>query len=261
MRIPCVWFLSLVALFLIGSAARADGKSEEQAMLLKRFLSEFVEITPGKGDFPESVKLPDGENTRTLAVDHPYRINRYEVPQNLYESVAGRNPSRWKGPRNSVEMVDLGEAIAFCAKATRLMREQGLIGDREEVRLPTAREWEYACRAGATTAYSFGDRAEDLDDYGWHRGNAKGNDPPVGAKKPNAWGLYDMHGYLWEWRLPTPAERKKGEPDSRTGVAFGGAWTADAKGCRCDSMVRVPIMSRRADLGFRCVLVRSRQVP
>ena len=74
-----------------------------------------------------------------------------------------------------------------------------LIGGDQEIRLPTEAEWEYTARAGSTTTYSFGDDVKQLGDYAWSTENAAGNDPPVGAKKPNAWGLYDVHGYLWEW--------------------------------------------------------------
>ena len=111
----------------------------------------------------------------------------------------GTNPSLWTGARNSVEMLSFDEAVRFCQKATELMRAANLINENQVIRLPSEAEWEYVARAGTTTAYSFGDEVAKLDEYGWHTGNASGNDPPVGAKKPNEWGLYDVHGYLWEW--------------------------------------------------------------
>lgn len=187
-----------------------------------------------------------------------FRMNKYEVPQNLYQAVIGVNPSRWGGPRNSVEMVDHAEAKAFCEKVTGLLRDRKLIGADESVRLPTEAEWEYCCRAGSKTAYSFGDDAEKLTDYGWYTGNAAGNDPPVGAREPNDWGFYDMHGYLWEWLADsepqTPADRPADPKKER--VVRGGAWTSTAQECRSDSRKLLPADTRGPDIGLRCVLTR-----
>jgi formylglycine-generating enzyme required for sulfatase activity len=156
---------------------------------------------------------------------------KYEVTQELWQMVMGGNPSKWKGPRNSVEMVSLDEAKKFCGEATRLMAAAGLIKRGEVVRLPTEEEWEFAARAGTKTKYSFGDDAKKLGEYAWFNGNAAGNDPPVGAKKPNAFGLYDMHGYLWEWS--TPDEKQK--LDAKQGVVRGGSWKDEAENLTSDS--------------------------
>ena len=195
-------------------AARADA-SPQTLELLKTFDAEFVQITPGKGGFPASFVMGTETGPATERPAHKvtfagsFSIAKYEVPQNLYEAVMGDNPSKWKGPRNSAEMVSFGDARKFCSKLTGLLCDARILASDEEIRLPTEAEWEYCCRAGTSTAYSFGDSAAKpgdaaaktslLDEFAWHTGNAAGNDPPVGAKKPNAWGLYDMHGYLWEF--------------------------------------------------------------
>src|SRR5262245_24835275 len=173
----------------------------------------------------------------------PYSIAKYEVPQNLWEAVMGINPSRWKGKRNSVEMLSLAEAKEFCDKATELMRAAGLIDKSQSIRLPTEAEWEFAARAGTTTKYSFGDDAAQLGDYGWFTGNAKGNDPPVGAKKPNPWGLYDVHGYLWEW--------------TESGVLRGGSWKDPAEELATVSRRIVEAGLRDDAVGLRCVLTAA----
>jgi len=190
----------------------------QQAELLKSFRDEFVLITPGKGKFRPT--FPFGDNAKA-EMRQAFAVAKYEVPQNLWETVMGSNPSRWKGPRNSVEMLSLADAKQFCAKATELLRAADLIDKTQTVRLPTEAEWEYVARAGTTSKYSFGDDEDKLGDYGWFTGNAKGNDPPVGAKKPNPWGLYDVHGYLWEW---TDASTAAAGSDPQMAVLRGGSW-------------------------------------
>jgi formylglycine-generating enzyme required for sulfatase activity len=211
--------------------------------LLHTFVEELVAITPGEGKFPaELVRAEAGRNgaDQPIKLNGAFAIAKYEVPQNLYEAVTGTNPSRWKGPRNSVEMMNWLEARQFCRRLTTLLRDAGLIDAAEEIRLPTEVEWEYCCRAGTTTQYSFGDAARAagdegnvasvLNQYAWHTGNAKGNDPPVGALKPNPWGLYDMHGYLWEFcsdawvETVAVAPAAAGDASPEQIVIRGGSW-------------------------------------
>ena len=130
-----------------------------------------------------------------------------EVTQGQYRAVTGANPSHFKGSDDlPVEKVSWNDAIAFCNK---LSEREGLkpyyqfgAGSQsggEGYRLPTEAEWEYACRAGSTTRYSFGDDAASLGEFAWFDGNSGSKTHPVGQKRPNAWGLYDMHGNVWEW--------------------------------------------------------------
>jgi len=276
--------MSLAAIFVLTRmTAFAEEKptsvNDVQRKLLKVFSSEFVEITPGKGDFPKSFQMgsangPANERpVRKVTFNYSFSMARYEVPQNLYEAVMGSNPSRWTGPRNSVEMFDVGETLEFCRKLTAMLRMEKLIGADEEIRLPTEAEWEYCCRAGTTTRYSFGDEAQKpgdedklaslLDPYGWHTGNASGNDPPVGALKPNSWGLYDMHGYLWEfvsdhWSddySDAPADgssRSSDKKDARF-VIRSGSWRERFEMLTSTARRAVDVKFKRDDLGFRCV--------
>ena len=166
----------------------------------------------------------------------PFAIAKYEVPQNLWEAVMGSNPSKWKGKRNSVEMLSFDEAQAVLPQGDGA--DAGGEADRSRprsIRLPSEAEWEYARpRRHDDEVFVWRRRQAKLDEYGWHTGNAAGNDPPVGAKKPNPWGLYDVHGYLWEWtdrtaarrRLPTEGGRFAAEVGR---IAAGGSWQAPSR--------------------------------
>jgi formylglycine-generating enzyme required for sulfatase activity len=284
-----VWLVWGSTLLMDLSTVMAQDKPEEQAKpdpaaLLKTFREEFVAITPGKGEFPKSFEMgsmggdPEEQPRHKVKFDYDFHMARYEVPQDLYEAVMGKNPSVWGGPRNSVEMVSHQDALAFCAKATMLLRQAKLIAADEEIRLPSEAEWEYCCRAGTTTTYSFGEKAQTdgdegvkaslLDSYGWHTGNAAGNDPPVGALKPNAWGLYDMHGYLWEyvgdgWHKDyknAPGDGGSWEPNSRElpKVMRGGSWRDPFPLLTSSARWPIPNHAKSDAIGFRCVLAKRK---
>ena len=239
---------------------------------LKLFAEEFVPLTPGAGKFPASFEMgtadgPDEEKpAHAVKLKRPFAVAKYEVTQELYQAVMGKNPSKWTGPRNSVEMVSWQDANDFCKKATAEMRKRKLIKDDEVIRLPTEAEWEYACRAGTKTAYSFGGGSARIGEFCWFKGNSKGYDPPVGAKKPNPWGLYDMHGYVWEWVADGWHADYKGAPadgsawsakDAKQHVVRGGSWNDIADSCRSASRAARAADFKSDTVGFRCV--RSRK--
>ena len=255
---------------LLCSLLAAD-PTPEQTGLLTTFRNEFVVLTPGTDKYPAkftmgSDAIPAASPAHEVTLAGKFAIAKYEVPQNLWQAVMGSNPSRWKGPRNSVEVLTYDDAVQFCEKATALMRAAKLIEPNEQIRLPSEAEWEYAARAGTTTAYSFGDGVDDLGKYGWFTGNAAGNDPPVGAKAANPWGLYDMHGYLWEWTSDVWHDDYRGAPttgaawstggDDSKRVLRSGSWKDKA-----DSLQTAARRGGAKDLrddavGLRCVLSR-----
>lgn len=254
----------LLALFTAGDA--------DADKLLKAFVEELIAVTPGQGKFPKSFVMGDeagpaeGKPAHEVTLAKPFKMAKYEVPQNLYEAVVGTNPARWKGPRNAIEMVNHAEAGAFCGKLTKVLRDRKLIGAKEVVRLPSEAEWEYCCRAGTKTRYHFGNKEADLGEYCWFTGNAAGNDPPVGAKKPNDWGFYDMHGYCWEWCLDgwhdgykdAPADgAARIKPDAKEFVIRGGAWTDKADMCTSAFRAGKPADFRGPHVGIRCVVAEE----
>jgi formylglycine-generating enzyme required for sulfatase activity len=239
--------------------------------ILKRLVDELVPLTPGQGKFSATFIMgsdsgPDKERpAHRVTLKRPFAICKYEVTQELYHVVMGSNPAKWQGPRNSVEMITWADAVEFCKRVTAELQKRKLIAETEQIRLPSEAEWEYACRAGTTTAYSFGDKVEDLGEFSWYKKNAPGNDPPVGVKKPNPWGLYDMHGYVSEWCLDTAHPNYKGAPvdgkawvddkttDRTMRVIRGGSFADEPEVQRCAARQFVPADTRSDRIGFRCV--------
>jgi formylglycine-generating enzyme required for sulfatase activity len=242
---------------------------KEKDRLYKLFVEELVPLTPGKGKFPASFTLgSDGDDFPAsekpavkVTFAHDFALSRYEVTQELYRAVMGTNPAKWKGPRNSVEMVSWDDCNEFCKKLTTELHKRKLIKETEVIRLPSEAEWEYCCRAGTSTRWSFGDKEDDLKDHCWFDKNSKGYDPPVGKKKPNAWGFHEMHGYVWEWTADVWSPDHKGASESgqpRTGkekerVMRGGAFNSPADQTRSATRIGKEKDFKSDAVGFRCV--------
>ena len=141
--------------------------------------------------------LPEEELLHRVTLTQPFYLGVYEVTQLQYVQVMGASPSKFKGPRNPVERVSWDKAAEFCRRLSELPKEK--VAGRV-YRLPTEAEWEYACRAGTSTMFNTGEKLTKQDALfadnrvGWAAKTA-----PVGTYPPNAWGLFDMHGNVWEW--------------------------------------------------------------
>jgi formylglycine-generating enzyme required for sulfatase activity len=153
-------------------------------------------------------KVHDDERPEhKVQITRPFCIGVYAVTQGQYRAVTGKNPSRFRGlDDHPVERVSWNEAIAFCNSLSEraclkpyYRSPSGEVTGGDGYRLPTEAEWEYACRAGSTARYSFGDDATNLGEYAWHSDNSGNKTHPVGQKRPNAFGLYDMEGNVCEW--------------------------------------------------------------
>ena len=138
------------------------------------------------------------ERQHAVTITRDYFLGAFEVTQSQYERVMGRNPSlvQADGANRPVNRVSWNDAVAFCERLSQLPEEKAA---GRTYRLPSEAEWEYACRAGSPDEYAFGNDTRLLGEYAWYAGNSGIDQHPVGQKKPNAWGLYDMHGNAWEW--------------------------------------------------------------
>jgi len=175
-----------------------------------------------------------------VRITKPFYLGVYEVTQAEYEEVTGENPSTFNGAGNPVEQVSWNDATEFCKKLSAK--------EENTYRLPTEAEWEYACRAGTTTRFSFGDDPASLGEYAWHKDNSGGKTHPVGEKKPNTLGLFDVHGNVAEWCVDSWGANR---------VRRGGCWGSTAKYCE-SSKRRRSIPEGRYDFqGFRVVAVPS----
>jgi formylglycine-generating enzyme required for sulfatase activity len=204
----------------------------------------------------------EGPLTR-VTLTRDFFLGATDVTQGQYEAVMGTNPSFFKaaGKDAPVESVTWNDAMSFCQKLTERERAARNLPDGYILTLPTEAQWEYACRAGTTGPY-----AGDLDAMAWYAQNSERTTHPVGAKQPNVWGLYDMHGNVWEWVLDWYGPFPGGSVTDPTGPATGtdrvhrgGSWSNVAADCR--SAVRHgDLASNRSShsLGFRVALISVR---
>ncbi len=210
---------------------------------------------------------PEGEADRNdeegplrwVRISRPFYMGKYEVTQEVWEKVTGANPSNFKGAKRPVETVSWDDCQGFLKKLNALVKGPG------RFRLPTEAEWEWACRAGTRTRFCSGDADAGLDAYAWYGGNPGRAPHPVSTKQPNAWGLHDCHGNVWEWcadrhgaygprRGVFSWETDPGGPAAGSArVARGGAW-GNIGGCRSAARGYGP-PSRRGSIGLRVLEV------
>ena len=201
----------------------------------------------------------DREPQHRVRITRPFYLGKYLVTQEQWEAVMSNNPSHFKGPKNPVENVSWHDCQQFLDKLNAKSRSGG-----GKFVLPTEAQWEYACRAGSMTQYCFGDDESGLGDYAWYGANSGDMTHPVGQKKPNAWGLYDMHGNVWEWCEDwydgdyygkSATDDPTGPITGSSRVSRGGGWHSPA--WFCDSVLRYCFGpgDRSYIRGFRASLV------
>jgi formylglycine-generating enzyme required for sulfatase activity len=232
----------------------------------------------------------DEKPRHRVRITRPFYLGVYEVTQAQYQAVMGVNPSGFSSngrgkdrlvarsaDRYPVEQVSWLDAVRFCNRLSELEGRKPFYeidGDAVRVpdwngpgyRLPTEAEWEYACRGGTTTAFSFGEGEASLGEYGWYEKNSRSRTHPVGEKRPNPFGLFDMHGNVWEWCWDGyAADYYKGSPvddppgpDGASGrVIRGGGWYSGPRYARSADRIRSAPGNRDFYLGFRLARVQS----
>jgi formylglycine-generating enzyme required for sulfatase activity/uncharacterized protein YkvS len=224
----------------------------------------------GKGIILEMVEIPAGsfmmggnqnddeKPIHKVTIKNSFLMSKYPVTQAQYRAIMGDNPSHFKGENNPVERVSWEMAQEFCQK---LSQKTG-----KTYKLPTEAQWEYACRAGSTTEYYFGDDKNKLGEYAWYNENSNSQTHPVGEKKPNNWGLYDMHGNVWEWCEDNwqdnyqnhPADGSALKNNSDLFILRGGSWNNIYNRCRCAFRYRYERAYSNYNYGFRVIGVSPR---
>lgn len=206
---------------------------------------EFCYIPPG------TFMMGEGDVAHQVTISKGFHLGKHPVTQAQWEMVMGENPSHFNGPDLPVERVSWDDCKGFIGRLN-----QG--GGAFQYRMPTEAEWEYACRAGSTTGYCFGDDEGRLGEYAWYGSNSNSQTHPVGQKKPNAWGLHDMHGNVWEWcqdwygDYPTSSVTDPvGASSGSYRVFRGGSWGQGAGRCRSAGRLSLSPGNRHGHLGFR----------
>jgi formylglycine-generating enzyme required for sulfatase activity len=277
-------FLLLLAAGIVSQIIRTAHRAEPAAhpepaasapQIIKTKLGiEMVLIPGGASEMGSDKGAPDEAPMHKVSVS-PFLMDRYEVTQEQFAKLELPDPSHFKNPKSPVDQANWTDAARFCNERSRAEDLQPCYDEKTWVcdfkadgyRLPTEAEWEYACRAGTTTRYSFGDDPQALKDYAWFSENSTKKTHPVGQKRPNAWGLHDMHGNVAEWcndlfdkeyyRSSPERDPRGPETGKREKAVRGGAWSSSADSCRSsyragDASLNDTCLASDA-LGFRCV--------
>lgn len=269
------FFRTLTIAALAGAAAAlsfasAEARAEAPAPSLPAALTvtvggmrmEFVLIRSGSFFMGSDEEAGDGDEAprHKVSLTQPFYLGKYEVTQEQWTELMGGNPSRFKGAKRPVETVSWNACQRFLAK----------FGEKTGLRfaLPTEAQWEYACRAGTDTRWSFGAADAPVGDYAWFRENSGGATHPVGEKMPNAWGLYDMSGNVGEWCSDLYAKHTYAAGDVSDPVGpvpgtggspvwRGGAWGDGPDYLRCAYRNVNGADGAHHGIGLRCVLLVS----
>jgi formylglycine-generating enzyme required for sulfatase activity len=260
-----VFIMTRCFAFLVVVSAVSSGAAAEPAKEFTNRIGMKLKLIP-PGEFMMGSTAEEQERPQhRVRITKPFYLAIHEVTQRQWQTVVQTTPWREKAHVREADdipatHVTWNDAMEFCSKLTVL--------EGKTYRLPTEAEWEYACRAGTTTKFSFGDDDEQLGDFAWYDENAWSageNYPhPVGTKRPNPWGLYDMHGNTWEWcsdwyhsqyYRESPAADPTGPALGKYRVMRGGGWAGDPPYLRSAQRMNLGADEETWDVGLRVVLI------
>ncbi len=238
--VRCLWVLAACALALGALAAEKDAVQEKSITvdLGGGVKMELVLIPAGSFRMGSEKGEANEKPFHEVKIPKPFYMGKYEVTQEQWQAVMGNYPAEFKGAKYPAQFVSWERWQAFLGKLNQRVQ-------RGRFTLPSEAEWDYACGAGSKTEFCFGDDEKLLGEHAWFEDNSEKKPHPVGEKKPNAWGLFDMHGNLWEWCEDMYHENYQGAPNDgsawllggRAGhrVLRGGSWDYSARVCRSAS--------------------------
>ena len=236
-------------------------------VILTPDLTRFSWIPPGTFNMGSPAHEQDRDTDEnpltTVTLTRGFWMGKHEVTQGEFLELFEENPSRFKlGLNHPVDNTSWDVAMLYCERLTQREAKAGRLPEGYVYRLPTEAEWEYACRAGTNTRYSFGDDPDFslFEDYAWHKENSGGRTHPVGEKLPNPWGLHGLHGSVYEWCLGWHVTYPGGHvtdytsaPDKNR-VLRGGAWSDRPRNGRAAERHWFGIDLNFGNVGFRVIL-------
>jgi len=263
----------ILSLLICPGCRRTENTGGESKVIQTKSGLEMVVIPAGWFEMGSAKGSPDEAPVHKVWIDS-FLMDKCEVVQEQFKKFQISDPSHFKNPNGPLEQINWTDAAIYCNERSR---GEGMVPCYDEetwdcnfaangYRLPTEAEWEYACRAGTNSQYSFGDDARSLKDFAWFAANSSGKTHPVGQRKANPWGLYDMHGNAAEWcndfyaadyYAQAPQRNPRGPREGKERVLRGGAWNSSAESCRSSYRASDPSIDDTClasdAIGFRCV--------
>jgi formylglycine-generating enzyme required for sulfatase activity len=265
----------LIVLTIILGCRRVKEPADTTEVITTKTGIEMVKIPEGWFDMGSGSGSPDESPAHKVWVDS-FLMDKYELTQEQYARLVGRNPSSFKGADRPVDTISWADAVLYCNLRSRAEGLEPCYDEKSDTwhcdfqangyRLPTEAEWEYACRAGAETEHYFGSDPRELKKYGWYIDNSFKKTHSVGEKRPNRWGLHDMYGNVAEWcndvydtnyYKRSPSKNPRGPEGGDIKVLRGGGWH-DSPDClrsswRAGENLSFADACIMDSMGFRCV--------